>query len=481
MRLPGFIGASYTLASKSVDCQRCINLFPEKDEMRTGKAAEVMALRQTPGLLSKLTLGAGTTRGVFTASDGQVFAVGGNTVYSISPSWIATTLGTLSTSNGPVSIADNGYQVAFADGSAILGIWDINTTTWLTKGVADGYRQADVVVFQDGYFIFNSTNTNAFFLSNLATLTGVTFNGLDVQPVAGSPDALVSLISANLNLWLFKEFTTEIWYDSGNAGFPFQRVQGAFLKLGCAATFSVARMGLAVFWLGQSENGVGEIYMAQGYQPTRISTHAIEQAIQSYATVADAVAYCYQQDGHGFYVLNFPTGNATWVFDIATGLWHERAYLNGGQLGRHLANSHCYAFGTHIVGDSASGKIFAMSSNYMTDDGAPLLRQRISPHITSDMKRVRYSQFQLDVEVGVGLDGTGQGTDPQAILQWSDDFGNTWSNERWVSIGKIGNRKSRAIWRRLGMARDRVFSLKISDPVKVTLIGAEVDFEQEIA
>jgi hypothetical protein len=94
---------------------------------------------------------------------------------------------------------------------------------------------------------------------------------------------------------------------------------------------------------------------------------------------------------------------------------------------------------------------------------------------------VRHNSFQLDMEVGVGLDGTTQGTDPQVMLQWSDDGGHTWSNERWADIGKIGKRRTRVIWRRLGSSRDRVYRVMVSDPIKVVLIGAELDVEEGAA
>jgi hypothetical protein len=81
------------------------------------------------------------------------------------------------------------------------------------------------------------------------------------------------------------------------------------------------------------------------------------------------------------------------------------------------------------------------------------------------------------METGVGLDGGVQGSDPKAMLQWSDDGGHSWSNERWAGVGKIGKAKKRVIWRRLGSSRDRVYRVMISDPVKVVLIGAEITTE----
>jgi hypothetical protein len=80
------------------------------------------------------------------------------------------------------------------------------------------------------------------------------------------------------------------------------------------------------------------------------------------------------------------------------------------------------------------------------------------------------------MERGVGLT-TGQGSDPQAMLQWSDDGGYTWSNEHWVDVGAKGQYSTRVKWNALGSSRDRVFRFVISDPVKCVLIGATVNVD----
>jgi hypothetical protein len=60
-------------------------------------------------------------------------------------------------------------------------------------------------------------------------------------------------------------------------------------------------------------------------------------------------------------------------------------------------------------------------------------------------------------------------------MQFSDDNGNTWSNEDWNSLGFIGERETRVRWQRLGSSRDRVFKVAVSDDVPVTMISAWLD------
>jgi hypothetical protein len=112
--------------------------------------------------------------------------------------------------------------------------------------------------------------------------------------------------------------------------------------------------------------------------------------------------------------------------------------------------------------------------DYFTDAGAPIARIRACSHLNDpDYRYQIFHALQVDMQTGVGLT-TGQGSDPQAMLQWSDDGGYTWSNELWASIGKLGEYLSRVRWRRLGRSRDRVFRVTVTDPVRVVMIGASV-------
>lgn len=473
MRYQGFIGPSYTLQSVNVDCQRCVNLYPEADETGRGKAQEVAALVSTPGLSRLATIGSGPIRGCYAASNGTLFVVSANKLYSVSSSWAATELGTLQTSAGPVSMADNGLQLVTVDGNYGY-VWTLASSSF-AQITDEAFPGADQVTYQDGYFIFNDPDTGKFFISGL---NDVTFDALDIASSEGNPDNVVGVLSVHRDLWLFNQNTIEVFYDSGNSDFPFERTEGAFIEHGCAAAFSIAKLANTIFWVAQDDSGAGIVFMATGFQPQRISTHAIEKAISEYGDISTARAYTYQERGHFFYVINFPNADTTWVYDTATSLWHERTYSNSGVQERHRADCHAFAYSKHVVGDYSNGNLYELSSSVYSDDSAPITRMRTSPHIIiDDLNKVFYHKFQLDLETGTGLDGSGQGTDPQAILQFSDDGGHSWSNEKWASLGKIGERFTRAIWRRLGSARDRVFKVTITDPIKVTLIGAELELE----
>jgi hypothetical protein len=418
-------------------------------------------------------------RGVYAASTGALFAVADNKLYQLTLSvdtWSYSELGTLNSGHGPVSMADNGEHVVIVDGSYGY-VWTLDTSSFAQITDPD-FPGADQVTFQDGYFIFNRPGTQQFFISGL---NDTAFDALDIASAEGSPDNLVGLISDHQNLYLFGERSTEVFYDSGDADFPFVRTQGAIIEVGCGAAFTIAKAQGSVMWLGKDEMGRGLVYRAQGYQPQRISTHAIEKVMQDLGDISDARAWTYQQGGHVFYCLNLPGAETTWVYDLSTQLWHERAYLDQGQYERHRADCHAFAYETNVVGDYETGAVYALDPETYTDASAPILRERAAPHVSKTPVRLFHSAFQLDVEAGVGVDGGGQGSDPQAILQWSDDGGHSWSSERWASFGAMGARATRAMWRRLGSSRDRVYRVRISDPVKVTLLGADLEVEEGVA
>lgn len=491
MRFLGFIGPSYTLNSANVDCQRTINLYPEINELGTGKEKEVAWLAPAPGLNLLATIGTGPHRAMWLGSNNVLYVVSGNTLYSVNSSWSAVSLGTLSTSTGRVGITDNGYQLAIVDGGSNVYVWDFNLLTFtlvplpsISTGGVTYPAGANQIIHQDGYFIYNIPNSQLFGISGLLQAT---FGALDFSSTTSNPDFLIGMVSDIKNLWLFNFETSEIYFNSGNTvlvdgspqpAFPFTPVQGTFVETGLATPWALQKLNGTIVWLGQDDKGYGMVYQASGYQAQRISTHAVEDAIQSYGDLTQATSYVYQDLGHSFFCLNFPNANTTWVFDAQTSLWHERVYLYQGQFQRHRAETHAFAFNTHVVGDYQNGNIYQMSTSIYSDFGNPIVRQRIAPHKSDGLRRLFYNSFQIDIESGTGIDGTGQGTNPQAILQWSNDGGHSWSNEKWASFGAIGQRKMRAIWRRLGASRDRVFKLTITDPVKVALIGAELNFEE---
>lgn len=439
----------------------------------TGQSKTVGALLGTPGTRLLVDVGGtGGIRGAYRPASGNLIVVQGNKVYRVTPAWVASEVGTLLTSTGPVSIADNGQNAVLVDGANGY-VLSLSGNT-LSRITSDAFYGADRVQYLDNYFIFNRPDTQTFYITGLGTTD---LDALDFASAEGAPDLLVSLHVDHRELWLFGETSIEVFFNTGNADFPFERTGNAFIQHGCAAAQSIASMDNTIYWLGRDERGSGTIWRADGYTPVRTSTSALEFAIQGYETISDAIAYTYQQEGHAFYVLHFPTANATWVYDALTQLWHERAWRNplDGSLNRHRSNAYAFFGGEHVVGDWENGKLYALDLAYYSDNGDPMPAIRATGHLfNTDYHWMLWHSLQIDMESGVGL-VSGQGSDPQVALDWSNDGGHTWSNPLTRSMGRIGEYKKRVRWLRLGRSRDRVYRLTITDPVKRVIIGAAAD------
>lgn len=460
---------AYTARSLIADAQRCINLYPEKNP---DDASAPITHYPTPGLtLISSPPVAGESRAIYTATTGQRYEVVGANVYAVSASNVYTLLGKINSTTGHVVMQDNGTSVVIVDGSP--SGWSINIATNVLTQITDpAFYGADRVDYVDGYFVFNKPNTQQFYISNY---NDITFNSLDIASKSTYPDNLSTLIVMHREIWLIGDQTTEVWYNTGASDFTFGRMPGVFIEHGCVAKHSVAKHDLNVFWLSKNKDGQGIVILGKGYAANRISTHAIEQEFQAYSRLDDAIGYCYQQGGHPFYVLSFPTANKTWVYDLSTGLWHQRGYLEAdGSVSRHRGICHSFNQGRNLVSDYATGNVYALDANAYTDNGNPILRIRSFPHIgAGDGRRALFRQFIADMECGQGLPG--DTADPEIRLRWSDDRGFSWGNYTVDTLGKAGVYKHVIQFQRLGYARDRVFELSWSAPVKTALIGAYID------
>ena len=511
------LGQGYVARSVNAADNRLVNLFPEilPEAGQTGGF-----LNRAPGLRLLATIGTGPIRGLWThTTNGEdAYVASGTEFYKIYPDYTYVKLGDIS-GTGPVSIADNGIQVAIACNPALY-IYNEPAGTFVQAATPAG---AKTISYIDGYFVYNQPDSQILWVTNI-------FDGTITDPLAfaaaeSSPDKVIAIVANNREVWVFGEGTTEVWYDAATIPFPLAPIQGAYNEIGCVAAFSIAKLDNSIFWLGTDPRGFGIVYRNQGYTGKRVSTHAVEYAIQNYVTLADAVAYTYQQEGHAFYVLNFPTADRTWVYDVATQGWHERAGLNEqGVFTRNRGNCQMNFGEQTVVGDYENGNLYAFDLDVYSDNGMPqkwLRSWRALPPNQNNLKRTAHHTLQLNCETGVGVDigptndptiaffatrnitsaavnnvvtnsgdylifsmttvpsGTadGQGGDPQVMLRWSDDGGHTWSNEHWTSMGKIGEYGRRAIWRRLGMTvklRDRIYEVSGTDPVKVDIMGAEL-------
>ena len=446
---------------------------------------------------------AGTTMTVSAVATGVIYL--GQTIQGA-----GVTAGTVVTALGTGTGGTGTYTLSVASTVAVgVTMYAINFSVLpSTDGAFSGANTVDVM---DNYIVYNNPTTQEWgatdILSPISPHTSYSLKD-------GAPDDLVALIVDHREVYLLGEVSSEVWTDVGAVPFPFQRIPGTSTQHGIAAPFSLSRLGNSFAYVSRNNRGQAQIMQMKGYMPDRISTHAVENTLAN-QYIDDAIAWTYQLEGHEIYVVTFPTLNLTWAYDIASGMWHKWLYTaDDNSYQRHRGNCCAVFQGMVLVGDYENGRIYELDKKNYTDNGQNVRRLRRAPHLVTDFQRQYFDELQIQFQPGVGTTGLSQPTgdifinspyiiyanatfviapfetyvlgtqatlnntsvttNPQAMLRWSNDGGSTWTKYYTVSIGQLGKYKNRAIWRRLGFARDRVFEVSITDPVNAVIIGANL-------
>jgi hypothetical protein len=440
--------------SRSLTAEKLVNLYAEKAPENAKANVFIIG---SPGNTLFATCGAGPIRGQW-AMAGVLYVVSGASLYSVDSAGTATSLGTIN-GNGLVTMADNGTQLYICTNST-------DSVYSVAGGVVDitdpDFPGADSVDYLDGYFIFTSEAGGGQFGIS-AILDGTAYDALDFASAESAPDGLTRVFVDHREVLLFGTQTMEPWFDSGAADFPFERIPQSITEKGIASRFAIAKADNTTYWLDHT--GVVR-KLAQGYVPTRVSTHEIEYQM-SRGDITTAEAFSYTMEGHECVAFTIPD-TGTYIFDAATGIWHEHKSYG---IDRWIVNSVTYIYGKQIGGDYNSGNLYQLSLDVYAENSNPLIAEMIFPPISNDGKRFILSSLTLDIEAGVGLES---GADPLVTLQTSRD-GKTWGTAESMSMGTVGNYTTQVMWNRLGQYINCHIRLLISSPVKRSLYTAFAD------
>jgi hypothetical protein len=392
---------------------------------------------------------------------GYLWVVSGTKLYRVDSNKTVTEIGTVGVANR-VKIINNITTIVVVNQPNAY-YYDTSTSTFGQITDADftsrGALDAD---FLDNYLLFVEPDSGRFFCADVGSATS--FNSLNFATAEASPDDLVGLIVDHRQVLLMGEETVEIWELVGGAGFPFARASNGFVEQGCFNGQTAAKQDNTVFWLAQDYT----VRRLDGITPVRISQTGIEQALGS-VTIGSGQAFSYSQEGHLFYVLTFPEG--TFVYDASTKEWHERETYGYAYW---LAWSHAQFAGLELVGDVSSNRIGYLSPTTYDDWGTTQRMEWTYQPVYAEGNRAFHDRLEVIMETGVGLT-TGQGSDPEMMMDVSDDGGRTWQALPNRKVGKIGEHQQRVIWPQLGSSFDRVYRGAISDPIKVTLIDTQLE------
>lgn len=463
---------SYKSRGGLMSREKVMNLYAEP---APEEAISKVSLFRTPGAVPWLSLGSSLPLlgdgfqpiyGMIVMVE-DLYVVCGLTVYKVDSGKNITLLGFMSTTPGRVMMTENGTQVTILTESGVA-YYCTATAGSLLQITDPNYQLSNSVCTIDGYTIFTKKNSQVFFISALNDTS--TYLALDFASAEAESDNLTVCLNYLRQLYLIGTKSIEVWYDTGNNTFPFERIDGALIKRGTRAKYSAVSDMTGAYWLGDDKI----VYQATGYVPARISHFGVEKAIESYSIIDDAFAFIYTQDGHKFYVLTFPSEKKTWVYDITTQLWHERSSRNpvSFQNEAWLANCHASFNGQELVGDANTGNIYQLDLTAKTENGNPIVSEVVSILQFYNYDRVAFNRLSLWMNTGVGIDGDQQGSNPVAQLAISTDGGRTYSNEIPQLIGEIGAYETEIMWNQLGWGRSIVFKLIISDPIFIGIAGA---------
>ncbi len=475
------LSGAYQAKSIIASAQRCVNLYLEGNPQNV-KPRMPTTHYPRPGKITRWAPPAlGRGRGLYRASNGDLFAVVNDTVYFINAAYATNVVGNIAPGTHPVSMADNGItggaEIALVDGTTTGYSIDMNTYAFAPIVDPSGlFTGADVVAYLETFFIFNTVpNTQNFVISQPNSLT---FDALDVAAKAAYADNLITLGIRSKELWLFGDTnSTEPWILSGALDFPFEAMPSTFLPYGCAAKYSQIFADTSLFWVSINQQGRAIFVKTEGYVPKRISTHAIENMVQGFATVSDAIGQAFQIEGHTFVVWHFPTANKTLVYDLATEQWAEWAYTddNGG-LNRDKACFYASAYNKNFAQDWETGQVYEIKGDIFDDDGHVVTYIRGFPTLEDKLNRITHNTLRAYMECGTEPDVNAEM--PVVLLFVSDDGGKTWYDPIEAPLGAQGEYDNIAQWTRLGQARNRVYELVWSASLKTALNGVYVDADE---
>lgn len=450
--------------SASVCAQRHLGLYAEASGDKTR-----LAFYGTPGKTLDYTFGDTPIRGSIPVGD-YTYHVHRGTFWEVNNAGIKVSRGTIGTTSGRVYLAFNGTQIALVDGSAMY-CYTIATTAFVT--VTSGLFANPIdLTYQDGYGIATFENSQVRQISALYDFT--TWDALEFDSAESNPDDLLRTISDHGELVSCGALTIEFAANTGGQDYAFSALKSSTLEYGLAAPDSLVKFNDSLALLAKNTMGQVQVMMMRGHALQPISSQEMDYIINGYNTVSDATGSAYMLGGHPMYQLNFPSEGKSWMYDASNNLWSElESGLNGGRDRGEIRYDY---LNKPRCTDYENGNVYTVSPDVYTDNGTTIPREIISKHFFIDENEVTVHELQLQIEAGVGL-VSGQGSDPQVMLQISKDGGKTWGNERWATIGKIGKFKNRARWTRLGSGRDWVFKFRITDPVKVAILGGGLRYE----
>lgn len=478
-------GMSQGLSTFSDDVQ-LINYFNISTPNERSKAQLIDVAGST--IKTTITPDSGTgCRGLWVASTGApstgyistLYGVWGNTLYRINKYGSPIKLGTLNSKINVVTFAENQDQTAtetrgfVCDGTTILQ-WDLKAED---ADVASTYTEIaslpDVLGDERAIAKYISYNTYRLILTAENAIQWFFTKPNDVEWAGfesseSNPDKTVRAISFGGNIWVFSNYSYDIFSYTGSADDPYDVASGATGKIGCSNGDTLATHGDFMFWMGQGDTSNDAVYMATvGGAISEITTPGIKNIIRKWDYKNYTRGFAFSDRGHTFYVLTSKNDKYTLVYCVETKQWHRRSSSMNGMLNYWDCTNVVNAYGTLYFGTNDSNRLCEFNYDTIQDhNGYPITRYWQSPVIIENLDMFKILELKIDVECGTvkSIDGN-----PQIFLQISWDGGKTWGERMLRSLGRIGDYTRQVALYGGGAGRNLVMRIGTSADIPVTL------------
>jgi hypothetical protein len=480
-RFAAMIGGSGIVQSMLVDSERTVNWYVETSQSPT--ATSPRALYPTPGFQPWSQPLTDTIGRASCNAGGRIFFILGSTLFELNGDGSWSLRGTVLRDQNPAQLLYNGMiggQIGIASGGNFYCyVLATNTLTLELPGLCT------MAAYADGFFLALNSATGLVLLSALNDGTtwnlGGAFEAFFQRELFPDPWQTLFADSNNL-IWLLGTETFEVWYNTGVGLQPWAPLSGLNGLYGIISPWAFVVTALGNFWLSANRQGAGQFVGTSGSIPQPILSYAFDTAVGTYfhaGQVVNAECMAYQQLGHTFVLIHFPSVPATWCYDVTEQSWAERGQWNPttGLFGLWTPRVYQRAFGKDLVAGWTGNMLCDMNTAYTTEfDGATgIVRERTTPGLVDEHKRRPITQMELLMDVGMTPLQTGLGSNPLVTLRTSVDGGRTFGNERQASLGKIGAYRTRVYWQQLGAPADAVFRVRSSDPAPSRIVDAFIN------
>ena len=485
---PQFSGGFYQALAPVAAADQAVNIYTETRQTE-GSAKQVFTFG-TPALKLFASVATSGNRGWF-SQDGRTFTVVGGKLYEVNAELATTTeRGDITNDGLPVFFASNG---AGGDQLGIVGGGELKVLTLssnsLSAAISLPFSNPVMITFLDGYGLINEKDTPVVWFSAIEDLE--TWDALDFFTRSNTSDNIVGIAAVKDRIACLGSKTTTWFYDSGDADTPFVPYPGTTIQTGLLYPALLGVYNDELVFVAQSDRGQLRVARMMDTQVQTISTPPIDAFLAGATTLADGELLIYYQNGHAFMAVTLPSSDQdlqSACYDITEGLWHYRAGWdsNTGTYTRWHARGSAVEGTTVFVGDYNSGALYTLDLGTDEDDTETagetriLRRQRATPYVSGMPQWFFINEIQLLAQAGVGIGGSGQGSDPMVQLEISRDGAQTWIDCGMAALGQLGQYTTRTLWRRLGRVRADLFVMRVTqtDPVQCAWQGLMLDLEQ---